>query len=361
MPDEITDLWEQAACMDPTLMVRSQEMSTWKKRQFLPQSYSRDLLFSLMMQEKVGLFKDFPVRLVGPQSGNTREKVAALIKTSFPKRQRARAQTGPSRFRYQLKVPEVMSRWERGRALVGVTDLHFRDTKIEEAIEFSALKDFDILCSRQRFIDEIETMSLVICSRGHVTDTHADDCDGSNHCFVGKKLWLAWDRIEGTARGFQDADRDMDQITDRAAFDMEKFLSLPRSCWFIVKDGQTVFLPGRLAHKVVTLEPYLGFGGYHVGLPNHLTSIRRWILYDTVEINQKSLLGGINNAILRKLDEVRRGSGSLQEHWGLSYMYESIARWEKNEAPETKEFLLKHPVFGAFLRAVRNSGRHTSS
>jgi len=107
-----------------------------------------------------------------------------------------------------------------------------------------------------------------------------------------------------------------------------------------------------LAHKVVTLEPYLGFGGYHVGLPNHLTSIRRWILYDTVEINQKNLLGKINKVMMQKLDEVRGGPRSVQEHWGLRYMYKSIARWEKNEARETKEFLLKHPIFGGFMRTA---------
>lgn len=359
MPDEISDLWEQAARMDHTLKVGKQGMTTLRKRQLVPQSYSRDLLFSRMIQEKVSLFDDFPVSFAGSQATGTRESLAELIKTSFPKRQTARAQTGPSRLRYHLKVPELMRRWERGRALVGVTDLHFRDTKIEEEIEFSALKDFDILCSKQKFIDEIETMTLVICSRGHVTDTHADDCDGSNHCFVGKKLWLAWDRIEGTARGFQDADRDVDQINDRAAFDMETFMSLPRSCWFVVKDGETVFLPGSLAHKVVTLEPYLGFGGYHVGLPNHLTSIRRWILYDTVEINQKHLLGKINKVLMQKLDEVRKGPRAMQERWGLSYMYKSLARWQKHEVPETKEFLLQHPVFGAFIRGAYDSARVT--
>lgn len=355
MSDDVSELWQEAARMDPTLKVREQDLQTLRRRRIAPRSYSRELLFSRMIQEKVSLFNDFPVRFRGQPKPTARAALAKQIRTGFPKWQRARTQTGPSRARYKLKVPEVMRRWEGGRALVGVTDLHFRDTKVEQAIEFAALSDFDILCSDQEFVDEIETMTLVISSKGNVTDTHADDCDGSNHCFVGQKLWLAWDRIEGRSRGFQDADRDREQITDRAAFDMETFLSLPRSCWFIVKEDETVFLPGSLAHKVVTLEPYLGIGGYHVGLPNHLRGIRRWILYDTLEVNQKNLLDKINEVLIQKLHEVREGPISVQKHWGLPYMYKSIDRWRKNESPETKEFLLRHPVFGAFIEAACSS------
>jgi hypothetical protein len=35
------------------------------------------------------------------------------------------------------------------------------------------------------------------------TDSHSDDPDGSNHCFVGRKLWLVWDTFLGIGRGYR--------------------------------------------------------------------------------------------------------------------------------------------------------------
>jgi hypothetical protein len=262
----------------------------------------------------------------------------------------AQVQTGRSRRRLNLIIPEVMRRWEGGRAILGVTDLHFRGTDFEEAISFSALSGPDILCSDPELISLIEMMTLVISTKANVTDSHADDCDGSNHCFVGKKLWLAWDRMEGKAKGFQDVDRDY--VTEQAAFDMNTFISLPSARWFTVKAGETLFLPGSLAHKVVTLEHYIGVGGFHVTLPGYLRSLKRWVLYDTLDINQKDLLDKINTAILQKIYRVKRGRRSVKKRWGLSYMEKAFNEWSKNEDHKTKELLLKSPTFAAFIESA---------
>jgi hypothetical protein len=313
-----------------------------------------------MVRGQVSLFNDFPVYLKDDVGADLQHALLLSIKTGFPISQKARVQTGPSRTIHRLKLPEAMRRWQAGRALVGVTDLHFRGTKFEKAIDYSALNDFDILCSDPEFIEQIEMLSLVISSKGTFTDSHADDCDGSNHCFIGKKLWLAWDRIEGKAKGLQDVDRD--EVSKQARFDIKTFVSLVSACWFVVKADETLFLPGHLAHKVITLEPYIGIGGFHVTLPGYLRSLKRWILYDTLDVNQKDLLAKINKAILEKVVEVQKGSRRLQEHWGLGYLQKAVHDWEMNERPSTKSSLMKHPAFATFIAGARDclSGVMTS-
>lgn len=348
MADKLIQLWEEAASFDETLLLGRRLAPALRRKRVPARSYSRQHLFSRMANGEVSLFKDFPVRIKDHNGTDTREELSKLIGTGFPESQKARVQTGPSRARRSLELAEVMKRWGGSRAVIGVTDLHFRGTRFEEALEISALSDFDILCTDPELIYLIEMMTLVISSKGNVTDSHADDCDGSNHCFVGRKLWLAWDRIEGRSRGFQDVDRDC--VVERAAFDMKTFTSLSSARWFIVKENETLFLPGNLAHKVVTLEPYIGVGGFHVAFPSYLRSLKRWILFDTLDINQNNLLEKINTAILKKIEEVRQGPRDLKERWGLHHLEKGFNDWNKTEDPKTKGLLLKTPAFAALIK-----------
>jgi len=199
-------------------------------------------------------------------------------------------------------------------------------------------------------MEQLEMMTLVISSKGNVTDNHTDDCDGSNHCFAGKKLWLAWDRMEGRARGFEDVDRD--SVIDAAAFDMKDFLSMESSRWFTVGENETLFLPGSLTHKVITLEPYLGLGSFHVALPGYIRSLKRWILYDTLDIEPKKLIDKINDAVIRRIRRLQDSSHRTREHWGLREMRKSIALWKKSESMEIKDSLLRHPLFASFYKSA---------
>ena len=353
MIKSMLELWETAAQIDRTLKVRKQDLGALRRKQVHPLSYSRDRLFSRMVKGQVSLFNQFPVHFKADAGPDLQRALLLSITTGFPISQRARVQTGPSRIARRLKVPEAMRRWQTGRALVGVIDLHFRGTRFEKAVDYTALNDFDILCSDAEFIEQIEMLSLVVSSKGTFTDSHTDDCDGSNHCFIGKKLWLVWDRIEGNAKGLQDVDRD--EVSEQARFDIKTFVSLKSARWFVVKADETLFLPGNLTHKVITLEPYIGIGGFHVTLPAYLRSLKRWILHDTLDINPRDLLAKINQAILEKVVEVQKGSRHLQAHWGLSYLQKAVHDWQMNERPATKRSLMKHPAFAAFIAAARDS------
>jgi hypothetical protein len=352
MIKSMLELWETAARIDPTLQLDGQALGALRSKRVHPVSYSRDRLFSRMVRGQVSLFNDFPVYFKDDAAADLQRALLLSINTGFPIAQQARVQTGPSRIIHRLKVPEAMRRWQAGRALVGITDLHFRGTKFEEAIDYLALNDFDILCSDAEFIEQIEMLSLVVSSKGTFTDSHTDDCDGSNHCFIGKKLWLAWDRIEGRANGLQDVDRD--EVDEQAGFDIKTFASLASACWFVVKADETLFLSGNLTHKVITLEPYIGIGGFHVTLPGYLRNLKRWILYDTLDIHPRDLLAKINQAILEKVVEVQKGSRRVQAHWGLGHLQKAVHDWQMNEPPATKRRLMKHTAFATFIDRCMN-------
>jgi hypothetical protein len=200
-----------------------------------------------------------------------------------------------------------------------------------------------------------EMMTLVISSRGNVTDSHSDDPDGSNHCFVGKKLWLAWDTFEGRAKGLEDLSRD--SCEDAAAFDMRTFLSLSSSRWFTVSQGQTLFLPGKLTHKVITLEPYMGIGSFYVALPNSVGTLVRWNTHGPLwSLNrwkgEDKLVNEVAAAAARKIRALRAESSSARRRWGLDYLEEAANRFARTPASKAKARLMKNRAFADFLSAA---------
>lgn len=355
MSTDLISLWDEAACIDRTLKVRERDLHLLKRKRVTPIPYSRSLMFSQMAHGQVCLFNNLRVPVKIGDANDLRMALTEGIRTGFPRSRTARIQTGHSRQRRRVKIPEVMRRWQGGRSILSVTDLHFRETKFDDVIDTTTLSDFNILCNDPEFGDDfksmIEMMTLVISTKGNLTDNHADDCDGTNHCFLGRKLWLAWDRIEGKAVGFQDVDRDL--IYGQAVFDLQTFLSLPSSRWFTVEPDQTLFLPGSLAHKVVTLEHYIGVGSFHVALPSYLRCLERWIIHDTHDIVPKDLLRMINKAVLRRLGEIRQASNAVKGQWGLSQMRKVVEQWYAGKSSAIKGMLLRHPLFAEFVAAAR--------
>lgn len=355
MSNDLIALWDEAARIDKTLKVRQQDIPLLKRKRVMPASFSRSLMFSQMSQGQVCLFDDLQVPVRNVNGSDPSTMLVKGIESGFPRSRTARIQVGRNRQRCQMRIPEVMRRWHGGRSILSVTDLHFRETKFDEVIDTTRLSDFNVLCNDAKdgddFKEMIEMMTLVISSKGNLTDNHADDCDGTNYCFVGRKLWLAWDRIQGKTVGFQDVDRD--PVDRQAAFDLETFLSLPSSRWFVVSPGLTLFLPGSLEHKVITLEHYLGVGSFHVALPSYLRCLKRWIIYDTHDIVPKDLLIRINNAVIRRLRKLERSSSSLKEQWGLNQMKDVVEKWSRSNTNGADRLLLRHPLVADFVAAVR--------
>ena len=356
MSSTMMALWNQAAAIDKTLQITERDLRCLRRKRVQAIPYSRAQMFERMAQGKVSLFSNLRVPVAQGRNDDLRETLLAGIRYGFPKSQTARIQKGRSAQRCRMKIPEVIRRWKGGRAILSVTDLHFRQTKFDQIVDTSSLSDFNILCNDQEYGLEfktlIEMMTLVVSSAGSLTDNHADDCDGTNHCFVGRKLWLAWDRIDGKRAGFQDVDRDL--VFDQAAFDMQAFLSMPSARWFTVEPRQTLFLPGNLAHKVITLEHYIGLGSFYVALPSYLRSLERWLTLDTHDIIPKDLLGKIHTAVLRRLDELHRSYLLKKRQWGVAQTKLAVETWRNAKNDAAKAALRDNPMVAEFLAtAVR--------
>lgn len=276
------------------------------------------------------LFTGFPVPLCKPLVGLPPTE-AGMTLAGWLARQRSderhKVFAGPSGVKRHFRLDEIARKWRANRTRFGVTDLHIRGTSMEDVIDADALSGFNLLPQSTIGAREREMFSFVISTRGHVTDSHSDDPDSSNYCFIGRKLWLAWDTYEGAARGLQDVERV--PLAGKARFDLETWLSLRSARWCTVNPGETLFLPGHLTHKVITLERYIGVGGFFVALPNCLRLLAHWIIRGPLWSKRDAsgerdeLLGEIACSVRDAILDLRDSSRSKREQWGYDYLEKS--------------------------------------
>jgi hypothetical protein len=352
-------LWRDAERMDDTLHVSPRLLNKLRQKFIRPETYSRHKMFMNMARRQVSIFKGVPVLVRGYKGADTRSTLIHALSMKFPPGETSRVQVGPAHSVTRLPVREIMRRWQGGRAIVGVTDLHIRETKVEEVIATGALSDFNTLIRGSAELALQEMMTLVIASPGNVTDSHSDDPDGTNHCFFGRKLWLAWDAFEGMAAGIEDVERQ--EVHGQASFDMAKFLRLKSACWFFVATGETLFLPGNLTHKVLTLEPYLGVGSFHIGLPGSLDSLTRWIYHGplwSISDPKQERAGHVDEVVrlnLRIARRARHGSQRTKDRWGYNYLHKAYNVWRRSVTPEIRQCVLQHAGFRELVDLARTA------
>ena len=202
-------------------------------------------------------------------------------------------------------------------------------------------------------------MTLVVSSRGGFSDSHSDDADGSNYCFTGKKLWLAWDTQDGMLRGLEDLDQQ--RIEGQCAFDLETWLAMPSATWFTVEPGQTLFMPGHLTHKVITLEPYLGVGSFYLAFPNLMRTLSRWLAYTPnwakshSKTFRQSLYPEVFDSALGEFRRISRCSGSFKQRWGLDFLSRSFRHWSRHSNAEQLELTLELDSAREFLGVVERA------
>jgi hypothetical protein len=311
-------------------------------KRVVPVAHSRSRLFQAMADCEPVLFSNFPVR---PNANGSGHSVAETIRSGFRKRHNARVRTGKA-IEY-LPVPRVMDRWQRARAVFGVTDLHYIGTPFDQRIDTSRLNDFNIL---PRGTDGFQSQdSLVISSTGGYTDSHSDDHSGSNHSFVGVKLWLLWDTIEGMAHGLEDVERCT--VFGRAAFDLEEFLRLHSARWILIGPNQTMFIPAHLSHKVITLQQYLGLGSFNAGLPGFVDLLERWGRLPPLWASRSghSSVEFITQRAIRRLRMLKDADARERFRWGVPYLKARLRRREKasQKAPADRNL-------AEFLRAANH-------
>lgn len=328
------EYFAQACAIDEKMTVPDSHWARLGRKQVKSVDYDQDTWFKNMADAKPSLFHAFPVpatRARGAKPVPLSVTSERLLKSlnAWRSQHKYRFRTGRSRSLKYMTISELMKYWSNPRAIVTTTDLHIRDTPIEKVIDVNALGDFNLLPLMHEETSSLEMMSLVISSAGALTDSHSDDMDISNYCFFGSKLWLAWDTHEGHENGLDDCDRV--EIDECARFDMKTFLSLKSARWFVVNDGDMLFLPGNMAHRVVTLKPYIGVGAFYVAFPNALRTVSRWQQYtanweldkspDDIEYCSREEVASFVAA------KFKSGAKSLKTKAGAAYSSYALESW----------------------------------
>jgi hypothetical protein len=328
--EPLCSAFAEAGRFDQTVSISSRIFPKLAQKFVPPIPYSREALFTCMLAGEPCVLDGFPIPTRG-RIGNLppREAGIAIIEwlANRSETEKYSVSVGSSRKRRELTLREIALMWRSSRIPSGITDLQIRDTELEQIIDPQKLSAFNILRSSSLDARANEIFSLVVSSRGRVTDSHSDDPDSSNFCFVGRKLWLAWDTYEGLEHGLEDVERI--NIPAQASFDVETWLSLRSARWLFVGSGETLFMPAHLTHKVITIEPYVGVGGFFVALPNCLRLLGHWISKgplwskgDSIGENDE-LIGEICESVRKKILHLRGGSKSVQRKWGYDYLEQS--------------------------------------
>lgn len=357
MSESVFELFAQLTSLDDTLAISREQIHPLLQRRVVPQPYRRETLFENMSLGVPSLFNNYPPPLVDPQATDSTDHLVQALSQSCPRR-KIHVRCGPSQTIKYLGLKDLLHQWSRDRSRVGVTDLHIRGTRIESVIDPSHISEFNLLRRGDREVSAQEMMTAVISSSGTVSDSHSDDPDGSNHCLVGRKVWLIWDTFEGLRSGLEDVERV--DVTTRCSFDMERFLALPSARWFTVEPGNTLFLPGSFTHKVITVEKYLGVGGFYLSFPNALRSFSRWHEHGPLWALNGGAAASKLLAKIAKISTVttRRfhaAESSVKRAWGYDYLRHSLEIWQEQTSVTQRHALEQIPWFNEFVAEAQRA------
>lgn len=318
---------------------------------------SREALFAAAAEGRPIILTNVRVPVAGERELGLQAALLKAIAAGFKRGEKAKAQTGPNGTRRRLAIAELLRRWQSGRHVVSITDLHVRGTSLERDIDTTELSGFNLLPLGSEDMQRQEMMTLVVSSRGNVTDSHSDDPDGSNHCFVGRKLWLAWETFEGQRAGLEDCSRDA--IHQRAHFDLATFAGLRSAKWWTVGPGETLFLPGRLSHRVVTLDSYIGIGSFYCTPASCLENLSRWYQHgalwelDDPKGENAGLVDEITLALAKKLQRLAQQGPRLQHQWGMDFLGDGLRCWQRRwPQARRRRLMAQHPPFAGLVNGV---------
>ncbi|MGH9204115.1 MAG: hypothetical protein ACRD2A_23045, partial [Vicinamibacterales bacterium] len=132
------------------------------------------------------------------------------------------------------------------------------------------------------------------------------------------------------------------------------------SRWFVVSAGQTLFLPGHLTHKVITLDRYLGVGSFFVMLPSYLRTLIRWTRHTplwalTLPAERRlDLVDLITQRVIAKIGELSNRSRAQKERWGLAYLQKEAQPLLQRPRREVARLFRDNPRSLALLDAIQS-------
>jgi hypothetical protein len=129
-----------------------------------------------------------------------------------------------------------------------------------------------------------------------------------------------------------------------------------------VEPGETLFLPGKLTHKVVTLEAYMGIGSFYVSPVSCLDSLSRWYLHqplwslDDRKGENAGLVDEIAGTMRQQLQKLARQSPVRRQQWGLDFVRLATDRWTRNWSRPQRQALMERAPFVRVMDALQRVG-----
>ncbi len=334
---DIADLFKKISQLDQTLSLDGVGIDLLQKKYLTSEKYNDKKFYRNMYMGRISLFNDHFSPYVG--KGNI---INALSEINFDERFRAKFGGVLPEIHY-LALNEIIEKWSDNEEVMSITDLHIRNTPIENLFNLDQLSKHNLYLECPSEVGSLEMMTILISTQFNVTESHCDDSDGSNHCLVGKKLWLCWDTLEGLKNGIEDIERlDIDR---QCHFDLATFVTLKSSSWFFVGEGDTLFLPGNLSHKVITLEKYIGIGSFYISLLNFLRTLSWWKLHKpNWELNEPPDINKHN------YDQLQSTISSISfdnnpDNYIAKSLKNSIDYWHEEFSSKDRSLLLSEPMF----------------
>ena len=357
--DALIRVFDEASTYDPTIKISKRDLAKLQKSRVNSERFSRDRMFRAMLHREPCLLSGHPRPVCGALAQMSGDEAASEVKDWLARRRSRetfRIFTGRTGVPRNMTLKNIAKKWEADTGPFGVTDLHIRHTSMEDIIAPDVISGFNLLPYSTPGAQQQEMFSFVISATGQVTDSHSDAPDSTNYCFTGRKLWLAWDTYDGMRHGLQDVERV--SVKETAIFDIKRWMALPSARWCVVNPGETLFLPAHLTHKVVTLERYIGVGGFYLSLPNCLHLLRHWIVRPPLWTKRDrtgegaEILGQITSSLVEKIVELRQASNAERKRWGYDYLAEAAAVFIANCPASHFELLWGDPRFRSVTQVV---------
>jgi hypothetical protein len=351
--EKFSYIWDVAADIDQPLVHWRHHKAVLARKHVEPQLFSRAALFTTLIRDQPIVVSNLRIPVEGSHT-NRQEILLEGIKNKIARAERIKVRAGQAETPVYLSSCDLVARWQRGKAMLCVTDFHFRETRLEHSVDLRPLSEFNLVAHAGGSIADEEMMTLVMGSQGAFTDSHSDDLDVSNHCVTGRKLWLVWDTQEGRKAGLEDVERDI--VYGRAAFDLSTFCKLESARWLTVGAEETLFLPGRFTHRVITLERYLGFGSFFVSFPNLLQTATRWVTLPPLWTQQKGNDHLVDAILAFGIDRLRKlltANSATKDAWGLQYLPLGVRRWLRMTSISDRHRVQERPIVRELVRVAK--------
>lgn len=363
------NIFQESVCFDESL-AGSLDLTKLAQKRLDNCTFSFEHLFKNLAESSPCLYSDYGARSSHGGYGLSITKsdlLPILRETQDSFRYKISRELGAEPV--ELTISELMREWDKDEQLLRITNLHLRTIDLIDSAELDLVCPFNLLTHGNSDLKKLEMMTLMVSTTGAITESHSDDTDVNNHCIAGRKLWLCWDSSEGVKAGLEDCEKA--DVYGKPKFSLETFLELESSTWALVSEGETLFLPGNYTHKVITLEKYIGIGGFFVSFPTMLHTFERWLGRKEEFQHREPLYRrrhgdlvaeGIERSLLAASGEIYRQllleGESARQLWGAQYLERSVEEWERVSGNTKKEDLKQNQRFRECLVFTRELKNH---